>query len=120
MPSRFSRNLIPHLWVRLQLQAPGCTSSVQHALMQNPQSAHSLPPSSAPCKPSCASSRRFLALNGAEVAGFAPCTRFCSFGAADVALASRFLQHVLHLDQLGLVVLHVLNERSSGVVGAED
>ena len=64
--------------------------------------------------------RRFLALGGAEVAGFAPCARFCSFGAADVALASRSLQHVLHLDQLGLVVLHVLDECASGVVGAKD
>jgi len=32
----------------------------------------------------------------------------------------RFLHHVLHLDQLGLVVLHVLDEGASGVVGAED
>jgi len=64
--------------------------------------------------------RRLLAGGGAEVAGFAPCARFCSFGAADVALASRSLQHVLHLDQLGLVVLHVLDECASGVVSAED
>jgi len=32
----------------------------------------------------------------------------------------RLLQHVLHLDQLSLDVLHVLDERASGVVGAED
>jgi len=64
--------------------------------------------------------RRLLALGGAEVAGFAPCARFCRGGLADVALASRFLHHVLHLKKLGLVVLHVLDERASGVVGAED
>jgi len=64
--------------------------------------------------------RRLLALGGAEVAGFAPCARFRCGGLADVALASRFLQHVLHLDQLSLVVLHVLDEGASGVVGAED
>jgi len=62
----------------------------------------------------------FLALGGAEVAGFAPCARFRRAGLANVALASRFLQHVLHLRQFGLVVLHVLDERASGVVGAED
>jgi len=64
--------------------------------------------------------RRLLALGGAEVAGFAPCARFRCDGVADVALASQFLQHVLHLDQLSLVVLHVLDERASGVVGAKD
>jgi len=32
----------------------------------------------------------------------------------------RSLQHVLHLDQLSLVVLHVLDEGANGVVGAED
>ena len=41
-------------------------------------------------------------------------------GLTDVALVGRFLQHVLHLDQLSLVVLHVLDERASGVVGAKD
>ena len=51
---------------------------------------------------------------------FAPCARFGGEGAADVALASRFLQHVLHLYQLSLVVLHVFDERASGVVDAED
>jgi len=64
--------------------------------------------------------RSLLALGGAEVADFAPCARFRCAGLADIALASRFLQHVLHLDQLSLVVLHVLDERTSGVVGAED
>jgi len=64
--------------------------------------------------------RRLLALGGAEVAGFAPCARFRCGGLADVALVGRFLQHVLHLDQLGLVVLHVLDEDASGVVDAED
>ena len=33
---------------------------------------------------------------------------------------SRFLQHGLNFDQLSLVVLHVLDELASGVVGAED
>ena len=64
--------------------------------------------------------RSFLALGAAEVAGFAPCTRFRRDVLADVALASRLLQHVLYINQLGLVVLHVLDERASGVVGAED
>jgi len=64
--------------------------------------------------------RRLLALGGAEVAGFAPGARFCRGGVADVALASRFLQHVLHLGQFSLVVLHVFDERASGVVGAKD
>jgi len=64
--------------------------------------------------------RRFLALGGAEVADFAPCASFRRVGLADVALASRLLQHVLHLDQLSLVVLHVLDERAGGVVDAED
>ena len=39
---------------------------------------------------------------------------------AHVALASRLLQHVLHLVQLGLVVVHVLDEGASGVIDAED
>jgi len=67
--------------------------------------------------------RRLLALGAAEVAGFAPCARFRSGGLADVSLASLFLQHVLylsHLSQFSLVVLHVLDEGPSGVIGAED
>jgi len=63
--------------------------------------------------------RRLLALGGAEVAGFAPSARFRCGGLTDVTLVGR-LQHSLHLDQLSLVVLHVLDERASGVVGAED
>ena len=61
---------------------------------------------------------RLLAL--AEVAGFALCARFRRGGLADIALVSRFLQHGLNFDQLSLVVLHVLDELASGVVGAED
>jgi len=64
--------------------------------------------------------RRLLALGGAEVAGFAPCARFRRGGAAHVALTSRFLHHLLHLVQLSLVVLHVLDERASVVIDAED
>ena len=64
--------------------------------------------------------RSLLALGAAEVAGFAPCASFRCGGLADVALVGRLLQQVLHLDQLSLVVLHVLDERASGVVGAED
>jgi len=64
--------------------------------------------------------RRFLALGGAEVAGFAPCASFRCGGLTDVALASRFLQNVLYFNQLSLVVLHVLDESASGVVGAKD
>ena len=64
--------------------------------------------------------RRLLALGGAEVAGSAPGASFCRGGVADVALASRLLHHVLHLVQLSLVVLHVLDEGASGVVSAED
>jgi len=63
--------------------------------------------------------RRLLALGGAVKRALAPGARFRAQGAADVALASR-LQHGLNFDQLGLVVLHVLDERASGVVGAED
>jgi len=63
--------------------------------------------------------RCFLALGRAVERAFAPGTRFGGEGAADVALAGR-LQHGLNFDQLGLVVLHVLDERASGVVGAED
>ena len=64
--------------------------------------------------------RRLLALGGAEVAGFAPCASFRRGGLTDVALVGRLLQHVLHLDQLSLVVLHVLDELADGVVGAVD
>ena len=64
--------------------------------------------------------RSLLALGGAEVAGFSPCASFRCGGLANVALVGRLLHHVLHLDQLSLVVLHVLDERASGVVGAED
>ena len=63
--------------------------------------------------------RRLLALGGAVERAFAPCARFRAQGAADFTLASR-LQHGLNFDQLGLVVLHVLDERASSVVGAED
>ena len=64
--------------------------------------------------------RRLLTRCAAEVAGFAPCERFRRGSLADVALASRFLQHVLHLHQLSLVVLQDLDERASGVIDAED
>jgi len=64
--------------------------------------------------------RRLLAFGGAEVAGFAPCASFRCGGLTDVALVGRLLQHVLHLDQLSLVVLHVLDERASVVIDAED
>jgi len=64
--------------------------------------------------------RRFLALGRAEVAGFAPCACFRCGGLTDVALVGRLLQHVLHLEQLSLVVLHVLDERASVVIDAED
>ena len=63
--------------------------------------------------------RRLLALGRAVERAFAPCARFGAKAAADVALASR-LEHGLNFDQLSLVVLHVLDERASGVVGAED
>jgi len=64
--------------------------------------------------------RRLLAIGGAEVAGFAPCASFRCGNLADIALVGRLLQHVLHLDQLSLVVLHVLDELADGVVGAKD
>jgi len=64
--------------------------------------------------------RRLLALGGAKVAGFAPCASFRRGCLADVALASRFLHHILHLVQFSLVVLHVLDERASSVIDAED
>ena len=63
--------------------------------------------------------RRLLALGRAVERVLAPWARFGAQGVADVALASR-LQHVFYLDQLSFVVLHVLDERASGVVGAED
>jgi len=63
--------------------------------------------------------RRLLALGGAVERVPAPCARFRAEGAADVALASR-LEDGLNLDQLGLVVLHVLDELADGVVGAVD
>ena len=50
---------------------------------------------------------------------FATCAGFGGSGAADVALEG-WLQNVLHLDQLSLVVLHVLDELADGVVGAVD
>ncbi len=64
--------------------------------------------------------RRLLALGGAEVAGFAPCASFRCGGLTDAAPVGRLLQYVLHLDQLSLVVLHVLDERASVVIDAED
>ena len=66
---------------------------------------------------------RLLAGGGAVERAHAPRARLGWEGVADVALASRFfrwVQHSLHLYQLGLVVLHVLDERASGVVGAVD
>ena len=57
LPNRVSRNLIPHLWARLQLRAPGCTGLVaafpraKPAIL--PQSPADL---SAPCTSFCASS----------------------------------------------------------------
>jgi len=63
--------------------------------------------------------RRLHALGAAEVAGLALSARFCSGSLADDALAGR-LQHILYLDQLSLVVLHVLDELADGVVGTVD
>jgi len=63
--------------------------------------------------------RRLLAGGGAVERAFAPGARFGGEGAADVALADR-LEDGLNFDQLSLVVLHVLDERASGVVGAVD
>ena len=63
--------------------------------------------------------RRLLAGSGAVERALAPCTRFRAQGAADVALANR-LEDGGKLGELSLVVLHVLDERASGVVGAED
>jgi len=63
--------------------------------------------------------RRLLALGRAVERVLAPCARFRAEGAADVALASR-LEDRLHLGQFSLVVLQVLDEGASGVVGAID
>ena len=63
--------------------------------------------------------RCFLALGRAVERAFAPCAGFGGEGAADVALASR-LEDGLHLDQLSLVILHVLDELADSVVGAVD
>jgi len=63
--------------------------------------------------------RRLHAGEGAVERVLAPCAWFGGGGAADVALASR-LEDRLNFDQLSLVVLHVLDERASGVVGAKD
>jgi len=60
-----------------------------------------------------------LAGGGAVEGVSAPGAGFGGEGAADVALASR-LEEGLNFDQLSLVILHVLDERASGVVGAED
>ena len=49
----------------------------------------------------------------------APGARFGGEGDADVALVG-WLEDGLNFDQLSLVVLHVLDERASGVVGAID
>ena len=63
--------------------------------------------------------RRLLALGRAVERALAPCARFRAEGAADVALAGR-LKDGLHLNQLGLVVLHVFDELADGVVRAVD
>jgi len=63
--------------------------------------------------------RRFHAGEGAVERALAPCARFGAERATDVALASR-LEDRLHLDQLSLVVFHVLDERASVVIGAVD
>jgi len=63
--------------------------------------------------------RRLHAGEGAVERAFAPCAWFRAQGAADVAFAGR-LQHVLHLHQLSLVILHVLVELADRVVGAVD
>jgi len=60
-----------------------------------------------------------LAGGGAVERVLAPGARFGGEGAADVALSGR-LEDGLHLNQLGLVVLHVLDEPADGVVGTED
>jgi len=63
--------------------------------------------------------RRFHAGEGAVERALAPCARFGAERATEVALASR-LEDRLHLDQLSLVVLHVLDELADGVVGGVD
>jgi len=60
-----------------------------------------------------------LAGGGTVERTFAPCARFGGEGAADIAFAGR-LQHGLNFNQLGLVILHVLDELADGVVGAVD
>jgi len=63
--------------------------------------------------------RSLLAGGGAVEGVSAPCARLGGEGAADVALASR-LEDGLNLNQLSLVVLHVLDELADGVVRAVD
>jgi len=63
--------------------------------------------------------RRLLAGGGAVERVPAPCARFGGEGAADIALAGR-LEDGLNFDQLGLVVLHMLDELADGVLGAVD
>jgi len=60
-----------------------------------------------------------LAGGGAVEGVLAPGARFGGKGAANVAFASR-LEDGLNFDQLSLVVLHVLDERADGIVGAVD
>jgi len=60
-----------------------------------------------------------LAGCGAVERAFATCARFGGEGAADVAFAGR-LEDGLNFYELGLVVLHVLDELTDGVVGAVD
>jgi len=60
-----------------------------------------------------------LARGGTVEGVSALCAWFGGEGAANVAFASR-LEDGLNLHQLSLVVLHVLDERASGVVGAVD
>jgi len=49
---------------------------------------------------------------------FAPGAHQTPESVADATFSLFRLQHSLHIDQLSLVVLHVLDERASGVVGA--
>jgi len=51
---------------------------------------------------------------------FAPGAHQTPDSVADATFSLFRLQHSLHIDQLSLVVLHVLDERASSVVGAED
>jgi len=64
--------------------------------------------------------RRLHAGEGAVESVLAPCARFGGGGAADTAFFAGRLEDRLNFDQLSLVVLHVLDERASGVVGAVD